>query len=80
MAAVSPCNVVIFILARTDRSCLAEAERHFIRKLHPVFNSKDVQDSPWTVICRAEPLLSDDFVTTANRVLRKEYLRCNGLR
>ena len=79
MASVSVCNVVMFILARPNRSSLAEAERYFIRKLYPVFNSKDVQDSPWSIVRHTAPLLFDDIVLSANRILRRSHPRLSAV-
>ena len=38
MSAVSPANVTMLIVARPAEAALAQAERYFTRKLHPVFN------------------------------------------
>ena len=71
MAAVGPANVIQVILAQPSAGNLAPAEKYFIRKLSPVFNIREVDDSIVQLAKSLSPITIDDFVTYGNRLLRQ---------
>ena len=44
ITAVSPCNVAMILVSNTSAALLSNAERFYTRKLHPVFNVRNVDD------------------------------------
>ena len=70
MAAVGPFNVIQVILAQPSRQDLASAERFFIRKLQPVFNIRETEDSVLHLARSLSTMVIDDVVTFGNRLLR----------
>ena len=71
MAAVEPCNVIQVVLATPFHRDLASAERFFIRKLQPVFNIRELDDSIVFLSRTLTAVVSDDAVTMGNRILRQ---------
>ena len=62
----------MLIVARPAEAALAQAERYFTRKLHPVFNSRNVGDTALAMVHSVQPMVADDIVTVASRTLRKK--------
>ena len=71
MAAVDPANVIQIVLAVPSSQHLAAAERHFIRKLQPVFNIREMDDSILHLAKSLVAITVDDVVTFGNRLLRQ---------
>ena len=71
MASVDPANVIQVILAQPAACDLASAERYFIRKLHPVFNIREVDDCVVHLAKSLSAIAIDDVVTYGNRLLRQ---------
>ena len=71
MAAVDPANVIQVILAQPSATDLASAERFFIRKLQPVFNIREVDESAIHLARSLSTLTVDEIVTFGNRLLRQ---------
>ena len=79
MAAVKPCNVIQVVLAAPSRNDLATAERYFIRKLQPVFNIREVDETVVSFSRSLSALVCDDVITFGNRILRQAKPRLSPL-
>ena len=79
MSAVNPSNVIQVVLALPTYRDLASAERFFIRKLQPVFNLRELDDSVLHLAQSLSTVVADDVVTMETRVFRQTRPRISPL-